>query len=165
MLIRNYFVVCLLHVVKFIQFWCCGEIIDVSEESEYDLFTERFGLGSRSSKSKSPDPFRLFKYSPDRKSSSGYFNVFKSVVLFFRTHLHVKIPHRSQSIIFFAQNYLHNPHKSNSKGGVSSTSPDFFEATGRRSSSGKYFTNTYDFLLISILWKKENYLILYRLNL
>jgi hypothetical protein len=46
--------------------------IDVSEESEYDLFTERFGFGSRSTKSRSPDPFRLFKYSPDRKSSSGY---------------------------------------------------------------------------------------------
>ncbi|KAG5675079.1 hypothetical protein PVAND_005011 [Polypedilum vanderplanki] len=65
---------------------------DVSEESEYDLLYDRFGLGYRSSKSKSqsPDPFRLYKYSPDRKSSSGI---------------------------------------------SSSVSPDFFEATGRRSSS------------------------------
>ncbi|XP_070496865.1 restin homolog isoform X3 [Chironomus tepperi] len=46
---------------------------DVSEESEYDLITERFGCGYeyRSSKSRSPDSFRFLKYSsPDRKSSN-----------------------------------------------------------------------------------------------
>ena len=64
---------------------------------------------------------------------------------------------------FFAQTYLHDPHKSNSKGGVSSISPDFFEATGRRSSSGKYLhTDIRITSLLSIFWIMENQLILSR---
>lgn len=54
-------------------------IVDVDEESEYDLLSERFGHGSRSTKSKSPESLKYMR--SDRKSSSGYkyiysFNLF-----------------------------------------------------------------------------------------
>lgn len=45
--------------------------LDVSEESEMDLWSDRFGSWiGRSSKSKSPDSMKHLRY--DRKSSSGY---------------------------------------------------------------------------------------------
>lgn len=48
--------------------------VDVSEESEYDLWSDRFGSWiGRSSKSRSPDSFKSSRY--DRKSSSGYSSI------------------------------------------------------------------------------------------
>jgi len=47
--------------------------VDVSEESEHDLLSERFGYGyggSRSSHSRSPDSLRFMR--SERKSSSLY---------------------------------------------------------------------------------------------
>lgn len=45
--------------------------VDVDEESEYDLWSDRFGSWiGRSSKSRSPDSLKHLRY--DRKSSSGY---------------------------------------------------------------------------------------------
>lgn len=110
--------------------------LDVSEESEYDLWSDRFGSWiGRSSKSKSPDSFKHLRY--DRKSSSGY-NLLFIVVLtdFLLLFVHflfiylidARFPHAI--LVCFIHCFVHVP------GGVSSASPDFFEATGRRSSSG-----------------------------
>jgi hypothetical protein len=52
--------------------------LDVSEESEYDLWSDRFGSWIGRS-SKSPDSFKHLRY--DRKSSSGYFLQLFIVVL------------------------------------------------------------------------------------
>lgn len=79
--------------------WLCCWLaahVDVSEESEYELWSDRFGSWiGRSSKSKSPDSFKSLRFdrskSPDsfknlrfdRKSSSGYcFSVLLCLILF-----------------------------------------------------------------------------------
>lgn len=62
------------------------ESLDVSEESEYDLWSDRFGSWiGRSSKSRSPDSLKHLRY--DRKSSSGYFLLLFCFVQFSCTQL------------------------------------------------------------------------------
>lgn len=122
--------------------------VDVSEESEYDLWSDRFGSWiGRSSKSRSPDSLKNSRY--DRKSSSGYsfiscasvyccYGLTWFINLFFARSLHPTTPHTSLSMFLFWFCYCVTEKLFVARlGGVSSSaSPDFYEATGRRSSSG-----------------------------
>lgn len=77
-------------VVLAMELWKHGSFthsLDVSEESEYDLWSDRFGSWiGRSSKSRSPDSMKHLRY--DRKSSSGYF-----LMLFIVVWLMFLFPH------------------------------------------------------------------------
>lgn len=119
--------------------------LDVSEESEMDLWSDRFGSWiGRSSKSKSPDSMKHLRY--DRKSSSGYLIGSRiSCWCWFLHYLFARTLH-TPNTLSFPQNciilwmflfVMSRQFVALGLGGVSSASPDFFEATGRRSSSGK----------------------------
>lgn len=71
-------------------FPCCGGL-DVSEESEYELWSDRFGSWiGRSSKSRSPDSLKHLRY--DRKSSSQYSLLFVAVFHVF-VYFYARPPH------------------------------------------------------------------------
>lgn len=101
--------------VLFCKWICCGlwqnekcyfPLQDVSEESEYDLWSDRFGSWiGRSSKSRSPDSMKHLRY--DRKSSSGYSSCsWKTCIWCFVFLLHAtRTPQTASSHI---QNWLAN---------------------------------------------------------
>lgn len=112
--------------------------LDVSEESEYDLWSDHYGSWiGRSSKSRSPDSMKHLRY--DRKSSSGYF--FQVVHCSFDLFCCFYYPNYARIFTFvfvFVLSQITTTFVCCARlGGVSSASPDLYEATGRRSSSGK----------------------------
>lgn len=115
--------------------------VDVSEESEYDLWSDRFGSWiGRSSKSRSPDSMKQLRW--ERKSSSGYhwpscsFVAWLMFLILFLARSCTPSPssHLASCECFC---FVFDHFDCARLGGVSSVSPDcFYEATGRRSSSG-----------------------------